>query len=145
MAMRFKNILVAADGSDGANRAIDVAAALAKMAGAQLSIVYVVTSNPGPSGPDFERIEHNRPDPAKVLAQSILSDAQQRAGSMDVTSKSIMVQGDPAEAIVNMATNEHADAVVVGRRGRAPITSLLLGSVSQKLVSLSPCVVVVVP
>jgi len=52
---------------------------------------------------------------------------------------------DPAEAIIEAARREHADAIIVGRRGRGQLAGLLLGSVSQKVVSLAPCTVIVVP
>ena len=144
MAMRFQSIMVAADGSDGSKRAIDVASALARAEGARLSIVTVVTSTPGPAGRDFERIARVEPDPAEASGQSILTEAQQRVGA-DVKSKPMLVRGDPAEAIISAAVQEKVDAIVVGRRGQGRLAALLLGSVSQKLVCLSPCMVVVVP
>ncbi len=39
----------------------------------------------------------------------------------------------------------HADTIVVGKRGLGTLTGLLVGSVTQKLVSLAPCTVIVVP
>lgn len=53
--------------------------------------------------------------------------------------------GDPAEVIIEMVRREKVDTIVVGRRGHGRLAGLLLGSVSQKLVSLAPCTVVVVP
>jgi nucleotide-binding universal stress UspA family protein len=53
--------------------------------------------------------------------------------------------GDPAEAILDVASREKVDAIVLGRRGKGPLTRLLMGSVSQKVTSLAPCIVVVVP
>lgn len=56
----------------------------------------------------------------------------------------IAAWGDPAETILECA-REAVDLVVLGRRGRGRLAGLLLGSVSQKLVSLAPCAVMVVP
>jgi nucleotide-binding universal stress UspA family protein len=53
--------------------------------------------------------------------------------------------GDPAEKLIDVARREAVDLIVVGRRGRGRLAGLLLGSVSQKLASLAPCGVLVVP
>jgi nucleotide-binding universal stress UspA family protein len=53
--------------------------------------------------------------------------------------------GDPAEKLIDIARRDAVDLIVVGRRGRGRLAGLLLGSVSQKLASLAPCGVLVVP
>lgn len=145
MASRIQSIMVAADGSDSSNRAIDVAAELAKTEGARLTIATVATPSPAAVRREFQRIEGNMTDPAETAGQGILADACQRAGWVGVKAKSILLWGDPAEALVNAIVDEKIDAIVMGRRGRGQLAGLLLGSVSQKLVSLSPCMVTIVP
>ena len=51
----------------------------------------------------------------------------------------------PADAIAQLATDVEADLVVVGTHGRRGARRLLLGSVAEKVVRLSPCAVLVVP
>jgi nucleotide-binding universal stress UspA family protein len=59
--------------------------------------------------------------------------------------KTSVIEGDPTEEILAYITAKSIDAVVVGRRGRSSLARLLLGSVSQKLASLAPCVVIICP
>ena len=80
MPPRLQHFLVAVDGSDPSNRAIDVAAEMAKSAGGTLSIVNVATPLTEDQKAEFKRIAGELADAADVLAQRTLNDAQKRAG-----------------------------------------------------------------
>jgi nucleotide-binding universal stress UspA family protein len=145
MASQIQRIMVAVDGSEGSNRALDVAAALARREQAGLLIVSVATPSPAAARREFQRVEHTAVDPSETASQAILMDAQQRAAWADVKARTIMRWGDPAEQIIEAIVDEKVDAIVVGRRGQGQLTGLLLGSVSHKLATHSPCMVTIVP
>ena len=140
-------ILVATDGSEGANRAIDYAARWAKNTGADLLIVNVIGSLPEKLLRNFTHAQHAWIDELFAsLAAETLTQARDRArsagaGTIELESRS----GETAPTIIDVAREKGADAIVVGRRGVGQVVGLLLGSVSQKLVSLAPLPVIVVP
>ena len=145
MRPQMRNIMVATDGSDGANRAVNVAAELAKAVSATLLIVTVARALSAEEK-QFMRIDRDMAEPAEVLARGALYDAERRVQQAGITSaKTILVWGNSTRAIIEAIGREKADAIVVGRRGQGQLSGLLLGSVSQKLCSLAPCVVIVVP
>jgi nucleotide-binding universal stress UspA family protein len=53
--------------------------------------------------------------------------------------------GESAATIIDVVRRDSIDTLVVGRRERGQLARLLLGSVPQKLVTLAPCIVIVVP
>jgi len=67
-----------------------------------------------------------------------------RLGTCGLEARDRVVSGDPAEALIAAATDEGADIVAVGHRGRSTVTQLLLGSVARKVVQHAPCSVLVV-
>jgi len=141
----MRNIMVATDGSDGANRTINTAAELAKAVSGTLLIVTVARALSAEEK-QFTRIEEDTAEPAEALAQGILYDAEQRVRQAGITStKTNLVWGNPTQVIIETIRREKVDAIVVRRRGHGRLSDLLLGSVSQKLCSLAPCVVIVVP
>ena len=145
MPSHIKYLLAAIDGSEPAERALDVAVALARATGGTLSIMTVAATFSSYQQEKFRRAEGDI-DPAEAFGNRLLRDARervQRAGIKPV--KSMLCWGDPAETIIDTIAQEQLDAIVIGRRGRGQLSGLLLGSVSQKLVSLAPCVVIVVP
>lgn len=142
----MQHVIAATDGSACAGRAIDLAAALAKATGATLLIVTVQGDRSAEDVHSLARAEGSAGEALEILANETLREASERAARVGAPSiQCRMCWGDPAEVIVATAGREHADAIVVGRRGRGRLTGLLLGSVSQKLVALAPCTVVVVP
>jgi len=139
-------VMAATDGSRGGDRAIDMAAVLAKASAARLVVVTVDDQLDRGELNKLARSEGGLGEALDLVAGNIFQQAKLRAcrhGPLAVESQHCV--GDPAETIIETARRLKADIVVVGRRGRGRIAGLLLGSVSQKLLSLAPCAVLVVP
>ncbi|MDR3464779.1 MAG: universal stress protein [Xanthobacteraceae bacterium] len=138
--------MVATDGSEGADRAVDVAAELAKALGGSLSIVTIGGSLSADEIRQLERANETIGDVLDALSTRTLMAARERASRNGLAAIEVHAGwGDPAETIIEIARRDHIDAIVLGRRGRGRLAGLLLGSVSQKIVSLAPCAVIVVP
>jgi Universal stress protein UspA and related nucleotide-binding proteins len=140
----FKRIVVAYDGSDHAIKALNTAIELAKAFDSKLDVVEVVDTA-ALLGMGFA------PIPSDVIAQ-IYNKAQndveqakkkaQDAGVKDVTSQ--VLEGDPATSIIEYASKNGADLIVIGSRGLSTFKRLILGSVSSKVVQESRVPVLVV-
>ena len=142
----MRHIMVVTDGSQGADRAVDVAADFAKTLGGELSILTVGGNLSGDEMRQIARAERDLGDALDAISNQILMQSKERARRIGVSTVKVEVAwGDPAEAIIETARREQVNAIVVGRRGRGQLAGLLLGSVSQKVASLAPCIVIVVP
>jgi nucleotide-binding universal stress UspA family protein len=142
----MQSILIATDGSEGADRAVDVAAEIAKGLGGSLSSLTVGGNLSTEEMRQLSLGEKDFADALDSLSKQVLRRAMERAQRLGISmAKTHIAWGDPASAIIETIHRESIDAVVVGRRGRGQLTGLLLGSVSQKVVTLAPCIVIVVP
>jgi nucleotide-binding universal stress UspA family protein len=142
----MRHVMVATDGSKGANRAVDVAAELAKALAGDLLIATVADTLLGEEARQLARAEGNIGDAMEALMTQTLKAAESRARHLGVSRIELRTgSGDVAQSLINIAASSPVEMVVLGRRGRGQLAGLLLGSVSQKLVSLAPCTVVVVP
>jgi nucleotide-binding universal stress UspA family protein len=141
----LKRILVATDNSDGAHRAVDAAATLAKQVGAALIIVNVEQGYFDHSLGPFESSEGSV-DMLEARSREILLRAKEQAEQIGVaTIQTISGLGDAAAFILDVAKREAVDLIVLGKRGRSRLTGILLGSVSQHVATLAPCSVQIIP
>jgi nucleotide-binding universal stress UspA family protein len=147
MGCAMTGILVATDGSEDADR--DYAARRAKRDGVELLIVNII----GGFGLPERAIQAFTQEQQAWLQDSLrshsaetLTKARDRARSIGVATIELESRGgDVARTIIEVAQEKAAEAIIVGKRGTGRVAGLLLGSVSQKLVSLSPLPVTVVP
>ena len=143
----MKLIMSASDGSEVADRAVAVPADLVKSINGKLLIVNVSEDNFSNAELRLlDRLQVSEGDALEEISHRILARAKtiaQNHGAVNIETMS--GAGDPAKALKEIAEHEHADAIVVGRRGHGQLEGLLLGSVSQKLSCLAPCAVIVIP
>jgi len=140
----LKKILVASDSSAAANRAVALAADIANKFDADLAILYVIRDMQIPSEikrmAEVEKIQGDREQIMRVVAESALKDAKARAEKKGVKKvRTSIANGDPASAILQAAKRQNSDLVVVGTRGLGKVKGLLLGSVSRKVSNLIAC------
>jgi nucleotide-binding universal stress UspA family protein len=146
-------ILVATDGSDAASRTVDFAARLTKRLTGQLRIINVVSLRniPLEQLDEYSRLgQVTRLEAMTVESREQLNAARLRVeelGIPDVPFESTMElrEGNVAETIVDAARRNQVDIIIVGKRGLGRLSGLVLGSVSQEVVELACCAVIVVP
>jgi nucleotide-binding universal stress UspA family protein len=135
--------LLALDGSPSADVARQAVASLAWPTGSVVHVVGVIDS-------EFDPVTgFGNPDPATWIAgkRTVVQALEAAAASLrrpGLAADATVMSGRPATVIVDQARQLRADLVVVGSRGRGPLASLLLGSVSAEVVDHAPCPVLVV-
>jgi len=78
------------------------------------------------------------------LHEEIASGYERELRERGFPTTGVVVQGDPRDALVNLAIQKNADLVVVGSHGRSGVGKMLLGSVADHVISHAPCTVTVV-
>jgi nucleotide-binding universal stress UspA family protein len=141
------SIVVGTDGSDTAAEAVRQATELASAVGARIYIVCAYEAVPE-SRLRSERLEvpqdlqwmvNPRADVEKLLEDE--ADAVRVAG---VTVETLAREGDPADAILDVAEQRDADLIVVGNKGMTGAKRFLLGSVPNKVSHHAPCSVLII-
>ena len=142
----MQRIMVVTDGSEGANRAVDVAAKFVKVLNGILWIVAIRDVKLLTNHMNEIRQLGMSENLLERFTKQILTDAKQQANRIGISDVRIEVfEGDAAETIIDVVKREKIDLLVVGRRGRGHLAALPLGSVAQKLTSFCSCCVMVVP
>jgi nucleotide-binding universal stress UspA family protein len=125
-----RHIVVGTDGSRFADAAAVTATNLAQFCNAKVTVVSVTTPSHGP-----ER---------RAEAQTAVDLAVTHMKSKGVDAEGLVLEGQPAMTIVEVARERNADLIVTGSHGRGALERVLLGSTSERILSETPCAVLVV-
>lgn len=142
-------ILVATDGSEDANLAVGVALDLSERTEAELHVVHVrrrpqvlPLARPGLAYPSPEAITYD--DTCEQGVEELL---EEQVGMIRDAEGNVagahLREGHPADEIATLAEELEASMVVIGSRGAGPVKRLVTGSVSEGVVNLAPCPVLV--
>jgi nucleotide-binding universal stress UspA family protein len=137
----FRKILLATDGSPDAGQALIYARDLALRDGAQVIVVSAFEPVPTYLGDPVEGRVWARHIAAGDEVAADAAGKLQEAG-VDVITE--VLEGPPADAILTVAGIRACDLIVIGSRGRGRLTSLILGSVSHRVLSSARAPVLVV-
>jgi nucleotide-binding universal stress UspA family protein len=142
----YKHILVATDGSELSAKAVREAVRLSNSLGARLTALTAVTTLPpqrvegievGPTR--AEREKSALLEGARILEEASV-EAQKSGLSYDVVTVADKL---PYEAILDTAKTRGCDLIVMASHGRGGLRALLLGSVTQQVITHSPVHVLV--
>ena len=143
----FGSIVVGTDGSDTANEAVRQATELASTLGAKVHLVSAYEPVPN------QRLRAERVEVPKDLEWMVNPkedvNATLRAAASEMEERSLEVEtfareGDPADAILDVAEEQNADLIVVGNKGMSGAKRFLLGSVPNKVSHHAPCSVMII-
>lgn len=139
----FKTIAVGTDGSDTADKAVEVALDIADRFKARLLVLSVYKPV------DAGRLEHEREEAPEDIQWAInphedvdatLAAVEERARARGLDAASIAREGEPASTICELAEEQDVDLLVIGNKG---MQRRLFGSVPKKISQHAPCSVLI--
>ena len=130
--MMFKKILLATDGSPHAEEALKYARDLALRDDAQVIVVHAVPQVPAYLGePEWQKLASRNVAEGEQVAGHAAENL--RKAGVDVIVE--VLEGPPADTILRVADVRQPDLIVMGSRGHGEMASLLLGSVSHRVLA----------
>ena len=144
--MGFETIVVGTDGSENADRALEVAVELAD---ADATVHPVCAYQPLAHG-EVERVLAALPDEFRDTydpvggSREVLARAEQYLERHEIDHKAHLVNGHPASVILDLAEELDADLIVVGTRGLGMATRFVRGSTSARIANHAHCSFLVV-
>ena len=141
-------VLLAIDGSEPAEVAVDLVADVAWPTGTEIIVAQSVETGAGLFGgpwPDVVMVQSDQIETdLRDQAHGIVDQVRARLERPGLDVKAVVLHGRPATAIADRARAMRADLIIVGSRGHGTIESMLLGSVSAEVVDHAPAPVLVV-
>lgn len=136
-----KRILVATDSSEFSSGAEREAIKYAKTSGSQIFALSVIGFNP-----EFFALAPQLMEKIEKDTKAHLDGFKDRAAKENVTCETTIREGEePYKLIIEEADKKGADLIVMGRRGKAGLMRVLMGSVTSKVIGFTESNVLVVP
>ncbi len=143
----FRSIVVGTDGSETATQAVRQAVELAQATGATVQLVSayepVSTQRLREDAQQVPEDMQWKVNP-RADVDATLEEASSVAEEQGVATEVHARQGDPADAILDVAEETKADLIVVGNKGMTGARRFLLGSVPKKVSHHAPCSVLII-
>lgn len=146
----YHNILIATDGSALAGKAVSHGLGLAKSVGAKVTAVVVeapfnVFDVPESRARQMTEAFAQHAEAIKKHATKVLGDVAEAAKKAGVSCDTVQMEHEqPYEAIIKTANDKGCDAIIMASHGRSGISAVLLGSVTNKVLTHTAIPVVVV-
>jgi len=143
----MNSILLAVDGSKGSDKAVEFALDCAKHSSAKVIVAYVIEWSPYSfNTPEENEERHQRRNQEIDRATNSIVDpvvAKLKKAGVDATGQ--VRHGNPARTIADLAEQNDASQIFIGRLGETDLKSMIFGSVAANLVQTSSVPVTVVP
>jgi nucleotide-binding universal stress UspA family protein len=147
MSPMFDSMVVGTDGSDTANEAVRQATDLAGRVSAKVHLVSAY--EPVSEGRLREERQQVPGDLQWMVSpredvSTTLEEAASAIRDLGIDVETHAREGDPADAILDVAEEQSADLIVVGNKGMTGAKRFLLGSVPNKVSHHAPCSVMII-
>ncbi|MHA6252011.1 universal stress protein [Oceanobacillus sp. CAU 1775] len=140
--MEYKNILIAVDGSEAAEKAFNKAIEIAKRNGARLIVAHVIDSRTFATAEAYDRTLSER---AEQYAKELLDGYIENARNEGLTDLVRCIEyGSPKVKVPrDIAEDFNADLIICGATGMNAVERFLIGSVSESITRHAKCDVLV--
>jgi nucleotide-binding universal stress UspA family protein len=130
----MKKILVPVDGMETCPKTFETAISLADNFGAELVVLYVTPIVDPLTHPGYMAMETHSDRHLEDIAKEIAETAYNKLAGEGRKVSSIVERGDPASAIIDVASREGCDMIVMCTHGMGTMKRFFLGSVTNKVV-----------
>lgn len=143
MLTDYSRIVVAYDHSELSKKALKMAMNLAKQDN-QIEMIVVMVLQPVRPMPYSYGFVTDSQETQREEANTIRNEIQQELTELSNKTRTVLLEGNPGQMIVDCVKQNDADLVVMGSRGLSGLKELFLGSVSHYVVQKAPCPVFIV-
>ena len=127
----YEKILVPLDGSELAEVSLPYAGELAGKLGSEVTLIHVCES----TEQQYHNMHQIYLQKMAEVTKQLIKKSVEKSGAASITVKAELLNGHPAEQILDFAEKQRIDLIVIATHGRSGIQRWVLGSVADKVVN----------